>query len=136
MAFGSGNEVEKGGENGGIDSTHMDERNHCYLAENKRKRTRSLDTLSDLCALEKPRLFQECSRTMKWQCPICRKPTDSESSPDFPFCSERCRLTDLGNWASEKYKISEPVIDESTPDEPQQKPPQKYVRKDTDERQD
>ena len=73
---------------------------------------------------------------MKWQCPICRKPTDSESSPDFPFCSERCRLTDLGNWASEKYKISEPVIDESTPEEPQQKAPQKYVRKDTDERQD
>ncbi len=73
---------------------------------------------------------------MKWQCPICRKPTDSESTADFPFCSERCRLTDLGNWASEKYKISEPVIDESTPDETQQKPPQKYVRKDTDERQD
>ena len=114
----------------------MDERNHIYLAENKRKRTRSLDTLSDLCASEKQRLFQEYSWTMKWQCPICRKPTDSESSPDFPFCSERCRLTDLGNWASEKYKISEPVIDESTPDEPQQKPPQKYVRKDTDERQD
>jgi endogenous inhibitor of DNA gyrase (YacG/DUF329 family) len=55
---------------------------------------------------------------MKWQCPICRKPVDSESSPDFPFCSERCRLTDLGNWASEKYKISEPVIDESIPDGP------------------
>jgi endogenous inhibitor of DNA gyrase (YacG/DUF329 family) len=34
--------------------------------------------------------------------------------PDFPFCGERCRLLDLGNWASEKYKISEPVIDEST----------------------
>ncbi len=33
--------------------------------------------------------------------------------PDFPFCSERCRLLDLGNWASEKYKISEPVFDES-----------------------
>lgn len=54
---------------------------------------------------------------MKWRCPICRKPTDSESSTEFPFCSERCRLTDLGNWSSEKYKISEPVIDESTPDE-------------------
>jgi uncharacterized protein len=54
---------------------------------------------------------------MKWRCPICRKPTDSESSPDFPFCSERCKLIDLGNWSSEKYKISEPVIDESRPDE-------------------
>jgi endogenous inhibitor of DNA gyrase (YacG/DUF329 family) len=51
---------------------------------------------------------------MKRHCPICRKPADSEMHPDFPFCSERCRLLDLGNWASEKYKISEPVIDEST----------------------
>ena len=32
--------------------------------------------------------------------------------------------------------VSEPVIDESTPEEPQQKAPQKYVRKDTNERQD
>jgi len=55
---------------------------------------------------------------MEWRCPICRKPVDSEQSPDFPFCSERCRLIDLGNWASEKYKISEPVIDEPTPEAP------------------
>jgi endogenous inhibitor of DNA gyrase (YacG/DUF329 family) len=50
---------------------------------------------------------------MNARCPICRKPTDSEKSSDFPFCSERCRLLDLGNWASEKYKISSPVFDES-----------------------
>jgi uncharacterized protein len=56
---------------------------------------------------------------MKRLCPICRKPVDSESDPEFPFCSERCRLTDLGNWSSEKYKVSEPVIDESAPDTPQ-----------------
>ncbi|HEX5423507.1 MAG TPA: DNA gyrase inhibitor YacG [Candidatus Acidoferrales bacterium] len=55
---------------------------------------------------------------MEWHCPICQKPVDSAQSPDFPFCSERCRLLDLGNWASEKYKISEPVIDESTPEAP------------------
>jgi len=55
---------------------------------------------------------------MKWRCPICRKPTDSEVQADFPFCSERCKSLDLGNWASEKYVISEPVIDESTPDNP------------------
>jgi endogenous inhibitor of DNA gyrase (YacG/DUF329 family) len=42
------------------------------------------------------------------KCPICKK----ESSPDnefYPFCSERCKLIDLGNWASEKYVISTPV---------------------------
>jgi uncharacterized protein len=66
---------------------------------------------------------------MIWRCPICRKPTDSQASPDFPFCSERCRLTDLGNWSSEKYQISEPVIDESIRDE---LPPN--ARRDDDER--
>ena len=50
---------------------------------------------------------------MKRPCPICRKLTDSEANADFPFCSERCRLLDLGNWSSEKYVISNPVFDES-----------------------
>ena len=59
------------------------------------------------------------SLCMQWKCPICRKATDSESSPDFPFCSERCRLLDLGNWASEKYVVSEPVMDESESEAPQ-----------------
>jgi endogenous inhibitor of DNA gyrase (YacG/DUF329 family) len=47
------------------------------------------------------------------RCPICRKPSDSEKDANFPFCSERCRLLDLGNWASEKYRISQPSFDES-----------------------
>ncbi|MFY9753621.1 MAG: DNA gyrase inhibitor YacG [Candidatus Acidiferrales bacterium] len=50
---------------------------------------------------------------MQRRCPICKKPTDSETHADFPFCSERCRLLDLGNWASEKYVISSPAFDES-----------------------
>ena len=56
---------------------------------------------------------------MQWRCPICKKPTDSDSDKDFPFCSERCRLMDLGNWASEKYKVSEPAADESESETPQ-----------------
>jgi len=55
---------------------------------------------------------------VKWCCPICKKPTDSQAHPDFPFCSERCRLLDLGHWASERYVVSEPVIDESAPEKP------------------
>lgn len=55
---------------------------------------------------------------MKWSCPICKKLTDSQTHPDFPFCSERCRLLDLGNWASERYVVSEPVIDEPAPEKP------------------
>jgi uncharacterized protein len=49
---------------------------------------------------------------MKHKCPICKTPTDSAVHADFPFCSERCRLLDLGAWASEKYVVSEPVFDE------------------------
>jgi len=50
---------------------------------------------------------------MKRQCPICKKPTDSETDADFPFCSERCRLLDLGNWSSGRYVIGSPAFDES-----------------------
>lgn len=49
---------------------------------------------------------------MKHSCPICEAETDSEVHTDFPFCSKRCRLRDLGNWASEKYVVSEPIFDE------------------------
>jgi uncharacterized protein len=49
---------------------------------------------------------------MRHKCPICKKPTDSERDAEFPFCSERCRMLDLGAWASEKYVVSDPVFDE------------------------
>lgn len=37
-------------------------------------------------------------------CPICKKEVE-ERNPEFPFCGERCRIIDLGNWASEKYAV-------------------------------
>lgn len=43
-------------------------------------------------------------------CPICKKPVDV-SSEDVPFCSDRCRLLDLGKWASGDYKVSSPILD-------------------------
>ena len=46
------------------------------------------------------------------KCPMCKTPVDSESNREFPFCSERCRLLDLGAWSSEKYVVSEPIFDE------------------------
>jgi len=49
---------------------------------------------------------------MKHRCPICKIETDSAAHPEFPFCSERCRERDLGNWASETYVVSEPIFDE------------------------
>jgi len=49
---------------------------------------------------------------MQHRCPICKKTTNSEVHPEFPFCSERCKLQDLGNWASEKYVVSEAIFSE------------------------
>jgi len=43
-------------------------------------------------------------------CPICRKPVPL-SPPEMPFCSERCRLIDLGMWADEAYRIEAPLKD-------------------------
>lgn len=38
-------------------------------------------------------------------CPQCRKRTTWQGNPSRPFCSERCRLIDLANWASGSYAI-------------------------------
>ena len=42
-------------------------------------------------------------------CPICKKAV-AEGDADFPFCSERCRIIDLGNWATDKYVIHGPPM--------------------------
>jgi endogenous inhibitor of DNA gyrase (YacG/DUF329 family) len=42
------------------------------------------------------------------KCPICRKEVQL-ADPFLPFCSERCKLIDLGNWASGKYVIATPI---------------------------
>jgi len=40
------------------------------------------------------------------KCPICKKPADLSPRNRFrPFCSERCRMIDLGTWASGGYKV-------------------------------
>ena len=59
------------------------------------------------------------------RCPICKKPVEepqrasdapADSSPQkprpstFPFCSERCKLVDLGRWLDGKYQV--PVVEE------------------------
>ena len=62
------------------------------------------------------------------QCPICKKPVDESEigkpGSTFPFCSDRCRLIDLGRWLSDKYQV--PTSDDevetrgsdAAPDEP------------------
>jgi hypothetical protein len=39
-------------------------------------------------------------------CPQCGKPVEWDAAnPHRPFCSERCRLVDLGKWAAEDYRV-------------------------------
>jgi uncharacterized protein len=52
-------------------------------------------------------------------CPACGKAAlFASSNPYRPFCSERCRVTDLGAWASESYRIP------AKPDEDQESDPE------------
>ena len=44
------------------------------------------------------------------RCPTCRSIV-AVTAEDAPFCSDRCRLIDLGKWASGAYKISSPILD-------------------------
>ncbi|HUQ29487.1 MAG TPA: DNA gyrase inhibitor YacG [Usitatibacter sp.] len=50
-------------------------------------------------------------------CPVCGKATAFAASNRWrPFCSERCRMNDLGAWASESYRIpAAPGEDDSAP---------------------
>jgi endogenous inhibitor of DNA gyrase (YacG/DUF329 family) len=44
------------------------------------------------------------------RCPTCRTLV-LRSNESFPFCNDRCRLIDLGKWASGGYVISTPITD-------------------------
>jgi hypothetical protein len=54
------------------------------------------------------------------RCPICKKEVAFDD-PNMPFCSDRCRVIDLGNWATGKYVIPgpEPLEGEERPEEPE-----------------
>jgi len=43
------------------------------------------------------------------KCPICKKDVKFDDA-FMPFCSERCKEIDLGNWASGKYFIPGPEL--------------------------
>ena len=49
------------------------------------------------------------------RCPTCHKIVLA-ADPEFPFCGERCRVIDLGKWASGGYVISAPLNDPETGD--------------------
>ncbi len=39
------------------------------------------------------------------KCPTCGKQLDWKDNPHRPFCSERCKLVDLGKWVNEEYRV-------------------------------
>jgi endogenous inhibitor of DNA gyrase (YacG/DUF329 family) len=50
-------------------------------------------------------------------CPTCKQRVEPECKT-FPFCSERCRLIDLGNWLGGRYRLAgEATKDVEEPDE-------------------
>lgn len=57
---------------------------------------------------------------IRGKCPICGKAFQGASLdalPTFPFCSDRCRLIDLGRWVDGRYAIPGPATPPS-PDAP------------------
>ena len=50
---------------------------------------------------------------MKKDCPRCGNEADLSNTNIFrPFCSEKCKLIDLGTWANEEKLISRPIESE------------------------
>ena len=46
-------------------------------------------------------------------CPRCAAPVRwGPESPYRPFCSERCKMVDLGAWANEEYRVAVKANDE------------------------
>jgi len=55
------------------------------------------------------------------KCPTCQRELDWATAPFRPFCSERCRLIDLGAWLTEQRAIPDdaaPMQDDAATDEP------------------
>src|SRR5262249_2290913 len=67
----------------------------------------------------KPRSLRREFPMIKTRCPICDRLMEGEGTadwPDLPFCSQRCRLIDLGRWMGEGYRI-EPETEGEAPAE-------------------
>jgi endogenous inhibitor of DNA gyrase (YacG/DUF329 family) len=43
------------------------------------------------------------------RCPVCSVSVNLDDSPTAPFCSDRCRLVDLGRWLEESYGVPAPT---------------------------
>jgi endogenous inhibitor of DNA gyrase (YacG/DUF329 family) len=58
--------------------------------------------------------------SLKLACPTCKKTVLwNDDFPYRPFCNDRCRLIDLGEWASESHRIAGDNLDINSEDESQ-----------------
>ena len=54
----------------------------------------------------------------QFRCPTCKRPVEDDggkTSGYFPFCSERCKLLDLGKWLDDAYRIPGKDLGEDEP---------------------
>jgi len=58
---------------------------------------------------------------MTVKCPRCGQETETAANPFRPFCSERCKLIDLGNWIRGAYRIPTRDADEDEDEHPPEK---------------
>ena len=72
-------------------------------------------------------------KALSLRCPTC-KTIVLRTDEHFPFCSDRCRLIDLGKWASGGYRISSPIMDPELLEEIEQDPRSKPDGDDHDRR--
>ncbi len=48
-------------------------------------------------------------KSLRVKCPTCKKEGNWFEGPYGPFCSQRCKLVDLGKWLEEEHAISQPL---------------------------
>lgn len=57
-------------------------------------------------------------------CPVCHAPVEWTAASRFrPFCSERCKTLDLGDWAAERHVISGPAQAQTDAEQASRLPP-------------
>lgn len=54
------------------------------------------------------------TKVLKVNCPRCKESFEYYSSEFRPFCSDKCKMIDLGLWLTENYKVpSQKPLDET-----------------------
>jgi uncharacterized protein len=69
--------------------------------------------------MENSRSSEKAGPMNKVRCPICdaAMPGHYQEYPDYPFCSRRCRIIDLGRWLGEDYRVAGKPADPASEEE-------------------